>query len=216
MLVAKRKAEVDKTQLLSSKRPCAESSRATNVVVKSQTELYTNFLDSKVLLAWLPAIALGLPTATEKDSATAASQGQQHVPGIQTAAKLHFPTQFCTKHPKLLKVFRQLIAKQSSRWTETSIAEPNCTVISCLKECQAFLRKVRTFPQAAGVHASFLPESSQMAVQKLSRYGRPPSMTPRGRPALPKSGVASSAASSARPSWVRRPAIAQGEVARTN
>ena len=211
MLVAKRKAEVDKRQLLSSKRPCAENSRATNVVVKSHTELYTTSLDSKALLAWLPAIALGLPTATEKDSATAASQGQQHVPGIQTAAKLHFPTEFCRKHPKLLKVFRQLIAKQSSRWTETSTAQPNCTVISSLKECQAFLRKVRTFPQAAGVHASFLHQSSQMAVKKLSRYGRQLSRKPRGRPAIPKG----EAASSARPSWVRRPAIAQGEVAST-
>ena len=211
MLVAKRKAEVDKRQLLSSKRPCAENSRATNVVVKSHTELYTTFLDSKALLAWLPAIALGLPTATEKDSATAASQGHQHVPGIQTAAKLHFTTEFCRKHPKLLNVFRQLIAKQSSRWTQTSIAEPNCTVISSLKECQAFLRKVRTLPQAAGVHASFLTESSQKAVRKLSRYGRPPSTTPRGRPAISKIEVASSAASSARPSWVRRPAIAQAE-----
>ena len=178
--------------------PCKRS----RVTVKSYDELYTFKMDSKALLAWLPAVGLGLPMTTGEDGAPAESQGLQHAPAIHNDAKMHFTADFCRKHPQVLKVFRGLIAKQSSKWVEACTVEPKCTVISCLQECQAFLQKVRHFPRAAGVHASFLAESPETAARTLSRFGRP--SAPSGRPILKRAPAQLAASSSARPRWLRK------------
>ena len=193
MTIARRKRNLEKELM----PPCKRS----RVTVKSYDELYSSKMDSTALLAWLPAVGLGLPMTTGEDGAAGESQVQQHAPAIHNDEKLHFTAHFCRKHPQVLKVFRGLIAKQSSKWVECT-AESKCTVISCLQECQAFLQKVRNFQRAAGVHASFLTESPETAARTLSRFGRP--SAPRGRQILKRAPAQLAASSSARPRWLRK------------
>ena len=53
-----------------------------------------------------------------------------------------------------------------------SVEERGCTKVSGLQECQAFLRKIRRLPQAAGVHATYLAKTAVLQGD-LSRFGNP-------------------------------------------
>ena len=152
--------------------------RYESVTVDSQQELHACKLDSKALQKSVPAIAFGLRTVsghtTGQASSSAASQraGFAHAPAIGTPAKMHFTPDFCKKHPRLVKEFRNAIACTESKWQETSAKERGCTILRGLRECQSFLQNARAMPRVAGVHASFLGKNAK-TFTGVSRFGRP-------------------------------------------
>jgi hypothetical protein len=99
-----------------------------------------------------------IPFCIEIDDIPSASKGatsSEHVPAMLTPAKLHFPPDFCRKHPRLVQKFRSAIAHAGSQWHETCATAPGCTVVGRLRECQTFLQQARRLRPAAGVHVSF-------------------------------------------------------------
>ena len=169
-----------------AKRPSVAPQRKESkklVPVSSATELYTNNnMESKSLMLWATAIALGKETYVLDDS----SSHTKHLPAIENGAKLHFTQEFCRKHREMIKLFRRFIAHPGSKWAEVPITAPNCTVISGFQECQAFLRRARTLEPKAGVQASFVTATPKaLQGQRVSRFGRPVPAATQGQKAVP-------------------------------
>ena len=143
------------------------------------------------------ACAAGKGSGGSANVFPAAPLGQQHVPAIHTHQQLQFAPEFCRRHLELLKVFRRLIARSDSKWVEKANGGKSCTVISGLQECQAFLRRGRQLPRAAGVHASFV--TGPPGAQPLTRFGRPVRAASLGQRPTPEQ----SAVVLRRPRWGR-------------
>ena len=169
--VAKRKATGGADSLRSKNARIGDKGGRT-MKVKSLTELYSDRLDPKAMEVWLSAVAYGERVEGQAPGGGPSPQVATHVPAILTPAKIYISEEFSRKHVRLQKAFRAAFAKSGSQWKAASVEERGCTKVSGLKECQAFLQKIRRLPQVAGVHATYLAKTAVLQGD-LSRYGNP-------------------------------------------